>query len=114
MTAGRKGDEQILSFMSGHGGTAQDPSRVVEVANKIPAVEELLRFQTTADLRDFLNTCDPLCFPLLRWIITSNRTHLELLPQKYVCTESRATTDAPQANETDEYAFPVYFAVSYA
>jgi len=82
---GRKGTERTLSFMSGKHGTDHDASRVIEVANTIPGVKALVKCQSTAELKDMLDALNPLCFPLLRWIITSNRTHLELLPAQYVC-----------------------------
>jgi len=52
----------------------------ISVLQQIPPVAKLARFSTEAELKEFLDKINPLCFPLLRWIITSNRTHLELLP----------------------------------
>lgn len=57
----------------------------LEVLNRIPSVADMLAGpRNSAELKDFLDKFDPLCFPLLRWIITSNRTHLELLPKDVV------------------------------
>ena len=50
--------------------------------NKIPPIAELRKNREI--LKAVLDDINPLCFPLLRWIITSNRAHLTPLPQNQV------------------------------
>ncbi len=61
-----------------------DANAVRAVANKIPAVATLQKLTDTKHLKEYLDTIDPLCFPLLRWIVTSNRAHLATLESKEV------------------------------
>lgn len=73
-----KPDDKSLSFVDGE---QRNGAFVNEILQKIPSVKELAKYTTTQELRDFLDAKHPLCFALLRWVITSNRTHLELLPK---------------------------------
>eukprot|EP00698_Gefionella_okellyi_P020493 TRINITY_DN643_c0_g1_i1.p1 TRINITY_DN643_c0_g1~~TRINITY_DN643_c0_g1_i1.p1 ORF type:complete len:652 (-),score=119.59 TRINITY_DN643_c0_g1_i1:302-2257(-) len=69
--------ETVYNFLDEH--NQPSPAKVVEVLRLMPKVDWMLQYKTTERLRDALTVIHPLCFPLLRWIITSNRTHLELL-----------------------------------
>jgi poly [ADP-ribose] polymerase 6/8 len=71
---------QTIGFMKGTRMDEPDVAKVMQVINHIPPVKDMLEYKNSSDLKDALNAIDPLCFPLLRWIITSNRTHLEMLP----------------------------------
>eukprot|EP01116_Phalansterium_solitarium_P004513 TRINITY_DN1553_c0_g1_i2.p1 TRINITY_DN1553_c0_g1~~TRINITY_DN1553_c0_g1_i2.p1 ORF type:complete len:305 (+),score=125.06 TRINITY_DN1553_c0_g1_i2:874-1788(+) len=61
---------------------ANDPNAVRAVLNKLPAVHELLACADSRALKEQLDALDPLAFPLIRWIITSNRAHLVKLDPK--------------------------------
>ncbi|CAG8609502.1 10441_t:CDS:10 [Paraglomus brasilianum] len=50
-----------------------------EKLNLLPPVNEMVHFAQKNSLKADLDKIDPLCFPLLSWIISSNRTHLRLL-----------------------------------
>jgi len=40
------------------------------------------KYPQTQFLKSILDDIDPLCFPLLRWIISSNRSHLSPIPSQ--------------------------------
>eukprot|EP01114_Cavostelium_apophysatum_P019380 TRINITY_DN6231_c0_g1_i1.p1 TRINITY_DN6231_c0_g1~~TRINITY_DN6231_c0_g1_i1.p1 ORF type:complete len:564 (-),score=140.41 TRINITY_DN6231_c0_g1_i1:26-1717(-) len=56
--------------------TKRNLASVNKVVSAMPAVEELTQLADTKSIKTFLDTKDKLAFPLLRWIITSNRAHL--------------------------------------
>ncbi|KAG9297568.1 hypothetical protein G9A89_007643 [Geosiphon pyriformis] len=49
------------------------------VINRLPSVSAMVQYAQKKILKAELDKLDPLCFPLLSWIISSNRTHLRLL-----------------------------------
>lgn len=49
------------------------------VINKLPKVSDMAKYKTSGELKEGLDKIDLLCYPLLRWILASNRAHLELL-----------------------------------
>jgi len=54
------------------------------VINLIPSLPELSKLSDEKALRAHLDSIDKLCYPLLRWIMTSNAAHISLLPQDKV------------------------------
>jgi len=52
------------------------------VIEKFPSVEEMSKPTDSRSLKNTLDLLDPLAFPLLRWVITSNRAHLAPIPEK--------------------------------
>ncbi|CAG8567783.1 8671_t:CDS:10 [Paraglomus occultum] len=50
-----------------------------EKINLLPPVNEMVQYAQKNSLKADLDKIDSLCFPLLSWIISSNRTHLRLL-----------------------------------
>jgi len=53
---------------------------LIEVLKKLPSIKEMTAFGSTQkQLKVRLDQIDPLCYPLLRWIVTSNRCHLKKL-----------------------------------
>lgn len=45
----------------------------------IPSVSDLARWSESNELKDQLNLIHPLIYPLLLWLVQSNRTYLRLL-----------------------------------
>ncbi|CAG8545611.1 3514_t:CDS:10, partial [Cetraspora pellucida] len=54
-------------------------SLLQSVIDKLPQVNEMVKYAKKKILKQELDKLDTLCFPLLSWIISSNRTHLRLL-----------------------------------
>jgi len=59
-----------------------DNSKIKDVLSKFPSLAEMKKFIEKQTFLEELNKCHPLCFPLLRWLIASNRCHLKKLTQK--------------------------------
>jgi hypothetical protein len=55
---------------------------LIETIDMIPPLKELQKYPSEEALKFVLDEKSPLIFPLLSWIIKSNRTHLELLPKE--------------------------------
>lgn len=70
------GKETVTNF-----GTSKSPNAylITQVLNTLPPINDLVKFKSSEELRAFLATKHDLLFPLLRWIITSNRAHLARL-----------------------------------
>jgi len=56
----------------------------------VPTIEEVKKLPDTKSIKVMLDSIDRLAFPLLRWIITSNRAHLAKLETKD-CIEEMKT-----------------------
>ena len=84
MLAKGKGQFETVGFMTGEKMDQKNGTFVHEVIQMIPPMKKLLEYSSSTDLKEYLDTIHPLCFPLLRWIITSNRVHLELVPKEKV------------------------------
>ncbi|CAG5123778.1 unnamed protein product, partial [Candidula unifasciata] len=50
-----------------------------EILDKMPTVQEMLKYND-GELKEILKEKHELCYPLLRWIISSNRSHIVRLP----------------------------------
>lgn len=59
----------------------QDITSLLRVIDLIPPVKEMAKYSSDEQLKFVLDKIDPLCFPLLRWVIQSNRTHLSFIPE---------------------------------
>jgi len=59
----------------------KDHDLVVSTLNKFPSVMEMTQEKDFYSLKERLDYLDPYCFPLLQWIITSNRSHIVLIPK---------------------------------
>jgi len=74
------GVSDVLSFMNGN---TKNNTKVKSVLDKLPSIQELSDLATDSKtIKENLDKLDPLAFPLLRWIITSNRAHLAKLDPK--------------------------------
>jgi len=75
------GEPQVAKFMvdATKEPTAPDAQKVSAVIDKLPSVTEMQKYENTAALKEALDRIDRLCFPLLRWILTSNRAHVTKL-----------------------------------
>eukprot|EP01087_Luapelamoeba_hula_P017063 TRINITY_DN5342_c0_g1_i1.p1 TRINITY_DN5342_c0_g1~~TRINITY_DN5342_c0_g1_i1.p1 ORF type:complete len:558 (+),score=72.30 TRINITY_DN5342_c0_g1_i1:442-2115(+) len=71
-------DEQTLSFRKGQ---TKDFDLVAQVCDALPSIAELAKFSDEAILKSYLDSMEPLAYPLLRWILMSNRAHLAPLPK---------------------------------
>lgn len=66
-------------------GSTNNYQLISEVLSKLPSVRDMAQHPNTAALRASLDQAHPLAFPLLRWILTSNRTHLaKLKPEESI------------------------------
>jgi hypothetical protein len=54
------------------------------VLSALPSISDMSRCEKETELRQMLNACDPLCYPMLRWILMSNRAHLAPVPEDQV------------------------------
>jgi len=73
---------QIIANFN-HKDGSQDVELLVETLQKIPKISEMQKYSSDDQLKVVLDEISPLMFPLLRWIVRSNRTHLELVPKKH-------------------------------
>jgi len=71
-------EETELSFRSG--GT-KNFDLVAQVCDSLPSIDEMKRYSEETTLKAYLDEINPLCYPLLRWILMSNRAHLAPLPK---------------------------------
>eukprot|EP01105_Mastigella_eilhardi_P011334 TRINITY_DN261_c3_g1_i1.p1 TRINITY_DN261_c3_g1~~TRINITY_DN261_c3_g1_i1.p1 ORF type:complete len:717 (+),score=140.85 TRINITY_DN261_c3_g1_i1:420-2570(+) len=74
----RTNDGTVLSFLSSDG--SPDLGKVRDVLAAVPPICDLLQYKDNTSLKKFLYTKNPLAFPLLQWILTSNRSHVAKLP----------------------------------
>mmetsp|Transcript_12956 Transcript_12956/g.16925 ORF Transcript_12956/g.16925 Transcript_12956/m.16925 type:complete len:583 (+) Transcript_12956:151-1899(+) len=58
-----------------------DRGTLTEALDKLPALSEMVQWAAEKNLRRNLDEIDTILYPLLRWILTSNRSHLRLLQQ---------------------------------
>lgn len=75
-----KKSEAMLTFISGKDNF--NYTLVKQVLDSLPSVADMANFSNSAALKKHLDSKNPLAFPLLRWILTSNRTHLAKLKQE--------------------------------
>jgi hypothetical protein len=59
-----------------------DNSKMKDVLDKFPAVAEMKKWCGKGVLREELDKLHPLCWPVLRWLIASNRCYLKKLTEK--------------------------------
>ncbi|CAG8574161.1 28599_t:CDS:10 [Dentiscutata erythropus] len=64
------------------------------VIDKLPQVNEMVKYAKKKTLKQELDKLDTLGFPLLSWIISSNRTHLRLLESDEEKVQFNETTSA--------------------
>jgi len=58
---------------------------VIEILDKMPSVEMMTQAQDFVSMKDTMDKAHRMCFPLLQWIITSNRSHIvQLQTGKYI------------------------------
>lgn len=73
---------KMKTFMN---GSTNNYQLISEVLNKLPSVKDMAQYPNSRVLRSALDAQHPLAFPLLRWILTSNRTHLaKLKPEEHI------------------------------
>jgi poly [ADP-ribose] polymerase 6/8 len=80
------GKEVIRHFMT-EDGITRNPLQVKAILDKLPSIKDMSTWTDTRSIKQHLDTTDPLCFPLLRWIITSNRAHLARLKNQEMIKE---------------------------
>ena len=73
-----------------------------QAVNSIPPIDEMLR--NVSSLRIFLDGIDILVYPLLRWIVATNRSHLRFIPPEVhkledVCSHLFVLVTAPYKKE---------------
>jgi poly [ADP-ribose] polymerase 6/8 len=61
----------------------KDMALVQEILNRMPSVEEMTKAKDFGTLKEQIDRAHRLCFPLLQWIISSNRSHIIKIPEQY-------------------------------
>ncbi|KAL6051672.1 Poly [ADP-ribose] polymerase 6 [Balamuthia mandrillaris] len=77
-------EESVRTFRD---GATKNFDLVASVCEKLPSIDEMKKFTDEMLLKAYLDNLDDLCYPLLRWIMMSNRAHLSLLPKDKHITE---------------------------
>jgi poly [ADP-ribose] polymerase 6/8 len=54
--------------------------RVSMLLQRMPSVEQMVNSKDFSHMKEIMDKGDKLCYPLLQWIITSNRSHIVQLP----------------------------------
>eukprot|EP00698_Gefionella_okellyi_P012841 TRINITY_DN3488_c0_g1_i1.p1 TRINITY_DN3488_c0_g1~~TRINITY_DN3488_c0_g1_i1.p1 ORF type:complete len:698 (+),score=128.31 TRINITY_DN3488_c0_g1_i1:1408-3501(+) len=68
-----------LSF--GESKSTKDFAMISKVLDAMPSLDEMRKHAISPEsLKAYLDGIHPLCYPLLRWLISSNRAHMQLLP----------------------------------
>eukprot|EP01080_Neovahlkampfia_damariscottae_P008754 gene8754-702_t len=80
--------EGSLSFLK---NKTKDRELVAEVISLIPNVKTLQKWTNEGKLIENLYKCHPLAFPLIQWLLGSNRTHLKKLNKKESIKEMNTT-----------------------
>eukprot|EP01094_Clydonella_sp_ATCC50884_P024780 TRINITY_DN6310_c0_g1_i1.p1 TRINITY_DN6310_c0_g1~~TRINITY_DN6310_c0_g1_i1.p1 ORF type:complete len:711 (+),score=128.11 TRINITY_DN6310_c0_g1_i1:147-2279(+) len=70
------------SFMQAD-GIHKNINEVTRVGDLIPPISELRTVQDESALSSLLDNIDVLCYPLIRWILSSNLAHISPLPEKH-------------------------------
>lgn len=63
--------------------TATEAISVREILDLLPCISEMAVYNNIKDLRMALDEIHPLCYPILKWIITSNRAHIVPLEPRH-------------------------------
>lgn len=73
---------KIMTFNS---GSNPNISAVRDALAALPSVHEMAQYSNSQELKKFLDSKNVMSYPLLRWILTSNRTHLaKLKPDEHI------------------------------
>ncbi|KAL6068634.1 Poly [ADP-ribose] polymerase 6 [Balamuthia mandrillaris] len=82
-------DGEVLSFCHQSGGAEQRNWELLQkVLDLFPSVTNMSKYASdNTTLKAALDARHPLLYPLLRWILTSNRSHLKKIPTKKQITE---------------------------
>lgn len=75
-------------FYTGSFGGTKNFTLLVATLQKLPSIPDMLKLAKGSNptLRGALNKMDPLLFPTLQWILSSNRAHLEPIDKKHHIT----------------------------
>eukprot|EP00026_Physarum_polycephalum_P002462 Phypoly_transcript_02469.p1 GENE.Phypoly_transcript_02469~~Phypoly_transcript_02469.p1 ORF type:complete len:782 (-),score=119.65 Phypoly_transcript_02469:460-2742(-) len=57
----------------------KDFSKLDQILTKFPSVEDMTMAQEAKDMKEYMDSVDIYAFPLLQWVINSNRSHIEKL-----------------------------------
>jgi hypothetical protein len=61
---------------------SQNVDLLINVLNTIPPISVMKECASDEQLKVILDDIDPLCFPLLKWVIRSNRAHVSYVPKE--------------------------------
>eukprot|EP01112_Ceratiomyxa_fruticulosa_P011464 TRINITY_DN3109_c0_g1_i1.p1 TRINITY_DN3109_c0_g1~~TRINITY_DN3109_c0_g1_i1.p1 ORF type:complete len:918 (-),score=250.47 TRINITY_DN3109_c0_g1_i1:134-2887(-) len=64
-----------------HNDGTQNVKLLCQTLDLIPAINIMNQFSSDDQLKVFLDDISPLCFPLLRWVLRSSRSHLSRIPE---------------------------------
>jgi poly [ADP-ribose] polymerase 6/8 len=78
------GEVEVLSFMN---GTERCNEKVGAVLKIIPSIETLTAWVIEGKLKENCDKIHMLLYPLMRWIMASNRSHLKRLETHELITE---------------------------
>jgi len=58
----------------------KDFNLLQQVFNVFPSIEDIMLAQDSTDVKAHLDAAGSYCFPLLQWLVSSNRSHIEKIP----------------------------------
>jgi len=61
---------------------SQNVDLLMSTLNTIPAITVMQECASDEQLKVILDDINPLCFPLLKWVIRSNRAHVSYVPKE--------------------------------
>lgn len=67
----------------------QNVDLLLEVLDTLPSIAEMKQCASDEQLKVILDDIHALCFPLLKWVIRSNRAHLSYVPKEKQIAVSR-------------------------
>jgi hypothetical protein len=76
-----KPDGTLLSFLKSD-QKAHDHQKLLGVLDRIPAIKSMQKYKTSSELKWHLDQIHELIYPLLVWLITTNRAYLRPLRPK--------------------------------
>eukprot|EP01127_Copromyxa_protea_P010680 TRINITY_DN2618_c0_g1_i1.p1 TRINITY_DN2618_c0_g1~~TRINITY_DN2618_c0_g1_i1.p1 ORF type:complete len:718 (-),score=131.16 TRINITY_DN2618_c0_g1_i1:43-1887(-) len=85
--------------------TDKDFRKVQDILARMPSVQKMTQAQDFISMKDNMDTYHPHCFPLLQWILSSNRSHIVQLNEKRLvksmCTpfQYMLLSDSPEKEE---------------
>jgi hypothetical protein len=82
---------------------SQNVDLLLNVLNTIPPISVMKECASDEQLKVILDDIDPLCFPLLKWVIRSNRAHVSYVPKEKQIEVSNENSTCNVVNLCETY-----------